>query len=90
MREELTLVHRNPCAAQTERDSTCDSHMHNALSGPKQFGKDAKTRKNRQYVPNTRTHARLSKNSHCAQAAMRQTVLSVLGHDHEEGMKNLH
>ena len=94
-REELTLVHCNPCTAWMERDSTCDSHMHSALSGPKQFGKHAKTltKKKKRTDSVFQTHdttCRTLKNRHSAQAAMRRSVLSVLGCSHEEGMKNLH
>lgn len=87
-REELTLVHCNPCTARMEKDSTCDSHMHSALSGPKQFGKHAKTpTKKTDSVFQTRdTTCRTLENRHSAQAAMRRSVLSVLGCSHEEGM----
>lgn len=61
--EELTLVHHNPCTAR--RDSTCDSHMYNALLGQWESGKDAAALKNRQCVLNAHTCAPTPRDTPC-------------------------
>lgn len=79
------------CSTDVE-DRHVTQHMHNALSGTKQFGKDAKTLRNAQRGSDTRTHTHReedgkTKRGHCARAATRQSVLSVLVCDHEDGVK---
>lgn len=90
-RQDLTLVHCNPCTAQMESFDMWLTHAECSL-GAVTIRTRRQTLKNRQYVPNAHSCQTLKKR-HCAQAATRQTVLSVLSvlsPDHEECMKNLH
>ena len=83
--EELTLVHGNPCAAQTGHVThTCtmlSRDQNNLEKMPRPSNTDGMFQ-TRAHMPDA--------DKQCAQAATRQTVLSVLEHAHEEGKINLH